>query len=120
VDLVLVGYAQDISLKARTAQSRYWPIPLLSGKAFAQRVRAFRLMSCGVADETQIHTHMCYAEFNEHPARHRRPGRRRDQPSKTSRSDMELLEARRVPHPNEIGPGCTTSTLPECRIPGTC
>src|SRR6195256_422693 len=28
-------------------------------------VRAFKLVSSGVADETQIHTHMCYAEFND-------------------------------------------------------
>ncbi|MCL2162751.1 MAG: 5-methyltetrahydropteroyltriglutamate--homocysteine S-methyltransferase, partial [Betaproteobacteria bacterium] len=27
--------------------------------------RAFRLAACGVADETQIHTHMCYSEFND-------------------------------------------------------
>ncbi|MEE4464615.1 5-methyltetrahydropteroyltriglutamate--homocysteine S-methyltransferase, partial [Azotobacter chroococcum] len=28
-------------------------------------VRAFRLCSAGVRDETQIHTHMCYSEFND-------------------------------------------------------
>ncbi len=28
-------------------------------------VKAFRLASCGVRDETQIHTHMCYCEFND-------------------------------------------------------
>ncbi len=28
-------------------------------------VKAFRLASSGVADETQIHSHMCYSEFND-------------------------------------------------------
>jgi 5-methyltetrahydropteroyltriglutamate--homocysteine methyltransferase len=28
-------------------------------------VRAFRIATCGVRDETQIHTHMCYAEFSD-------------------------------------------------------
>ncbi len=28
-------------------------------------VDAFRLCSSGVRDETQIHTHMCYSEFND-------------------------------------------------------
>jgi 5-methyltetrahydropteroyltriglutamate--homocysteine methyltransferase len=30
-----------------------------------QAVRAFRLAAGGVRDETQIHTHMCYSEFND-------------------------------------------------------
>src|SRR5690606_22029870 len=28
-------------------------------------VRAFRITTAGVKDETQIHTHMCYSEFND-------------------------------------------------------
>jgi len=68
-------------------------------------VDCFRITSSGVADETQIHTHMCYAEFND------------IMPSiaemdadvisiETSRSDMELLEAfSDFRYPNEIGPG---------------
>src|SRR6185312_2690610 len=28
-------------------------------------VDAFRLATAGVADETQIHTHMCYSEFGD-------------------------------------------------------
>jgi 5-methyltetrahydropteroyltriglutamate--homocysteine methyltransferase len=28
-------------------------------------VRAFKIASCGVSDDTQVHTHMCYAEFND-------------------------------------------------------
>ena len=67
--------------------------------------RAFRLASCGVADETQIHTHMCYAEFNDIlPAIAALDA---DVITiETSRSDMELLEAfGAFRFPNEIGPG---------------
>ncbi|MDB5581290.1 MAG: metE2 [Bradyrhizobium sp.] len=68
-------------------------------------VRAFRISAAGVRDETQIHTHMCYAEFND------------ILPSiaaldadvitiETSRSDMELLDGfGTFKYPNEIGPG---------------
>jgi 5-methyltetrahydropteroyltriglutamate--homocysteine methyltransferase len=68
-------------------------------------VSAFRLASSGVADRTQIHTHMCYSEFNDII----------DSIVKMdadvisiecSRSRMELLDAfHRVHYPNEIGPG---------------
>jgi 5-methyltetrahydropteroyltriglutamate--homocysteine methyltransferase len=68
-------------------------------------VNAFRLASSGVTDETQIHTHMCYSEFNDMI----------DSIVKMdadvisiecSRSRMELLDAfERVRYPNEIGPG---------------
>lgn len=68
-------------------------------------VKAFRLSASGVKDETQIHTHMCYSEFNdimEHIAK-------MDADVitiETSRSQMELLEAfARFKYPNEIGPG---------------
>ncbi|SUO94813.1 5-methyltetrahydropteroyltriglutamate--homocysteine S-methyltransferase [Suttonella ornithocola] len=68
-------------------------------------VRAFRISAAGVQNETQIHTHMCYSEFND------------IMPSiaemdadvitiETSRSDMKLLEAfESFNYPNEIGPG---------------
>lgn len=68
-------------------------------------VDCFRLSAAGVADETQIHTHMCYCEFND------------IMPSiaaldadvisiETSRSDMELLESfSGFKYPNDIGPG---------------
>jgi len=68
-------------------------------------VRAFRICSSGVKDSTQIHTHMCYSEFNDII------------PSianmdadvitiETSRSNMELLDAFiDFNYPNEIGPG---------------
>jgi 5-methyltetrahydropteroyltriglutamate--homocysteine methyltransferase len=68
-------------------------------------VKAFRLTASGVHDATQIHTHMCYSEFNdimEHIAH-------MDADVitiETSRSQMELLEAfARFKYPNEIGPG---------------
>ncbi|MGH8772863.1 MAG: 5-methyltetrahydropteroyltriglutamate--homocysteine S-methyltransferase, partial [Burkholderiales bacterium] len=68
-------------------------------------VEAFRLASSGVADETQIHTHMCYAEFNDIIASIAEMDA--DVITiETSRSQMELLEAFASFHyPNEIGPG---------------
>ncbi len=68
-------------------------------------VDCFRISASGVADDTQIHTHMCYAEFNDiMPAIAEMDA---DVISiETSRSDMDLLEAFRDFHyPNEIGPG---------------
>ena len=68
-------------------------------------VRAFRLASSGVADETQVHTHMCYAEFGDIlPAI---AGMDADVITiEASRSGMELLEAfGTFRYPNEIGPG---------------
>jgi 5-methyltetrahydropteroyltriglutamate--homocysteine methyltransferase len=68
-------------------------------------VQAFCVASCGVRDETQIHTHMCYSEFND------------ILPSiaaldadvvtiETSRSRMRLLDTFADFHyPNDIGPG---------------
>jgi 5-methyltetrahydropteroyltriglutamate--homocysteine methyltransferase len=68
-------------------------------------VNAFRLASSGVKDSTQIHTHMCYSEFNDiidHIVK-----MDADVISiECSRSRMELLDAfHRVRYPNEIGPG---------------
>ncbi|MFW6100223.1 MAG: 5-methyltetrahydropteroyltriglutamate--homocysteine S-methyltransferase [Bacteroidota bacterium] len=68
-------------------------------------VNAFKLASSGVQDDTQIHTHMCYSEFNdiiEHIA-----NLDADVITiETSRSQMELLEAfGDFEYPNEIGPG---------------
>ena len=68
-------------------------------------VRAFRIAAGGVKDQTQIHTHMCYSEFNDiiqHIA---------DMDAdvitiECSRSQMELLDAfAEFKYPNEIGPG---------------
>ncbi len=68
-------------------------------------VHAFKLSANGVADDTQIHTHMCYAEFND--IIDAIEALDADVISiETSRSRMELLQAF-VEHayPNDIGPG---------------
>ncbi len=68
-------------------------------------IRAFRITANGVKDETQIHTHMCYSEFNDIMAAIARMDA--DVITiETSRSDMELLDAfNQFRYPNEIGPG---------------
>ncbi|WP_197485234.1 MULTISPECIES: 5-methyltetrahydropteroyltriglutamate--homocysteine S-methyltransferase [unclassified Vibrio] len=68
-------------------------------------VNAFKVSAASAAPETQIHTHMCYSEFNEII----------DSVAEldadvitieTSRSNMELLNAfEEFNYPNEIGPG---------------
>lgn len=66
---------------------------------------AFRLSSIGCEDSTQIHTHMCYSEFNDIlPAIASMDA---DVITiETSRSDMELLTAfGEFQYPNDIGPG---------------
>ncbi|WP_024301542.1 5-methyltetrahydropteroyltriglutamate--homocysteine S-methyltransferase [Pseudogulbenkiania sp. MAI-1] len=66
---------------------------------------AFRLSATGTDDATQIHTHMCYSEFNDIlPAIAAMDA---DVITiETSRSDMELLTAfGDFAYPNEIGPG---------------
>lgn len=68
-------------------------------------VECFRLSANDVSDETQIHTHMCYSEFNDII----KAIARMDADVitiETSRSDMELLDIfERYQYPNEIGPG---------------
>ncbi len=68
-------------------------------------VDAFRVAVSGVRDETQIHTHMCYSEFND--IIESIAALDADVITiETSRSDMELLGAfDRFEYPNEIGPG---------------
>jgi 5-methyltetrahydropteroyltriglutamate--homocysteine methyltransferase len=80
-------------------------------------VKAFRLATSGVADETQIHTHMCYCEFED------------ILPSiaaldadvismESARSRMKLLDAfDDHQYPNEIGPGVYDIHSP--RVPST-
>src|SRR6266849_7731014 len=94
-------------------------LPLLRSewpKYLSWAVESFRLASSGVRDETQIHTHMCYAEFQdiidavaEMDA---------DVISiETSRSQMELLHTfAEYSYPNAIGPGDYDIQSP--RIPG--
>jgi 5-methyltetrahydropteroyltriglutamate--homocysteine methyltransferase len=82
----------------------------------AWAVKAFRVSTSAVEDSTQIHTHMCYSEFNDIlPAIAAMDA---DVITiETSRSDMELLEAFRAFHyPNDIGPGVYDIHSP--RVPG--
>lgn len=68
-------------------------------------VEAFRLATSGVRDATQIHTHMCYAEFND--IIDGIAALDADVITiETSRSRMELLRVfEEYRYPNEIGPG---------------
>ncbi|MBI47800.1 MAG: 5-methyltetrahydropteroyltriglutamate--homocysteine S-methyltransferase [Marinobacter sp.] len=68
-------------------------------------IESFRISANGVRDETQIHTHMCYSEFNDIIEAIARMDA--DVITiETSRSDMQLLDAFRGFHyPNDIGPG---------------
>jgi len=68
-------------------------------------VSAFRLATSGVGDATQIHTHMCYSEFNDVLQVIARMDA--DVISiENARSGSELLRAFEQYHyPNEIGPG---------------
>ncbi|HIH2751580.1 5-methyltetrahydropteroyltriglutamate--homocysteine S-methyltransferase [Burkholderia aenigmatica] len=75
------------------------------GEYLKWAVESFRITANGVRDDTQIHTHMCYSEFNDIIASIA------DMDAdvitiETSRSDMELLDAfDNFKYPNEIGPG---------------
>ncbi|WP_341834352.1 5-methyltetrahydropteroyltriglutamate--homocysteine S-methyltransferase [Chitinophaga pollutisoli] len=80
-------------------------------------VSAFRVSASGVKDETQIHTHMCYSDFND-IIRHIAAMDADVITIETSRSQMELLEAfADYRYPNEIGPGVYDIHSP--RVPGT-
>ncbi|MGY4878493.1 5-methyltetrahydropteroyltriglutamate--homocysteine S-methyltransferase [Vreelandella aquamarina] len=79
-------------------------------------VECFRLSAAGVEDSTQIHTHMCYSEFNDIIAAI--AALDADVITiETSRSDMELLDAfQDFAYPNDIGPGVYdihTPNIPE-------
>jgi len=68
-------------------------------------IECFRITANGVLDETQIHTHMCYSEFNDiiESIAHMDAD---VITIETSRSDMELLDAfDTFNYPNDIGPG---------------
>jgi 5-methyltetrahydropteroyltriglutamate--homocysteine methyltransferase len=80
-------------------------------------VEAFRLSASGVRDETQIHTHMCYSEFND--VIEAIAAMDADVITiETSRSDMELLQAfEAFDYPNDIGPGVYDIHSP--RVPDT-
>lgn len=71
----------------------------------AWATEAFRISASGVRDQTQIHTHMCYCEFNDIISSI--AALDADVISiEASRSNMELLEAfTHFSYPNEVGPG---------------
>jgi 5-methyltetrahydropteroyltriglutamate--homocysteine methyltransferase len=80
-------------------------------------VESFRISASGVQPQTQIHTHMCYSEFND--IIESIGAMDADVISiETSRSKMELLDAFvTYAYPNEIGPGVYDIHSP--RIPAT-
>jgi len=82
------------------------PLKRVDQKAYLDwAVRAFRLATSGVADATQIHTHMCYSEFNE-VVRVIADMDADVISIENARSGSELLRAfREFKYPNEIGPG---------------
>jgi len=80
-------------------------------------VEAFRLASSGVNDRTQIHTHMCYADFED--IIEAIADMDADVISiESSRSRMELLDTfEAFDYPNQIGPGVYDIHSP--RVPTT-
>ena len=80
-------------------------------------VECFRIASSVVKDETQIHTHMCYGEFDD--IIDSIAALEADVISiETSRSRMELLKTfEKFKYPNEIGPGVFDIHSP--RVPST-
>lgn len=82
------------------------PIKQTQWKAYLSwAVNAFKLSAAGVKDSTQIHTHMCYSEFND--TIEAIAAMDADVITiETSRSRMELLNAfESFAYPNDIGPG---------------
>ncbi|WP_349663184.1 5-methyltetrahydropteroyltriglutamate--homocysteine S-methyltransferase [Cellulophaga lytica] len=68
-------------------------------------VESFKIATSGVADKTQIHTHMCYSEFND-IIEHITKLDADVITIETSRSKMDLLNVFvDYKYPNEIGPG---------------
>ncbi len=94
------------------------PLPRSQWREYlAWAVEVFRLASSGVRDDTQIHTHMCYSEFND--ILESIADLDADVISiEASRSRMELLQAfRDFKYPNDIGPGVWDIHSP--RVPPT-
>ena len=82
------------------------PLRRMDWEAYLEwAIRAFRISASSVADDTQIHTHMCYSEFND--ILQKIAEMDADVITiETSRSKMELLQAFvDFKYPNEIGPG---------------
>lgn len=80
-------------------------------------IRCFRLASSGIGDGTQIHTHMCYSDFNS--IIDSIQAMDADVVSiENSRSELELLDVfKKVSYANEIGPGVYDIHSP--RVPST-
>jgi 5-methyltetrahydropteroyltriglutamate--homocysteine methyltransferase len=94
------------------------PIKKGAWEAYLQwAVDAFRLASCGVADKTQIHTHMCYSEFDD--IFDAIIALDADVLAiEASRSQMELLDTfEQRNYPNQVGPGIYDVHSP--RVPET-
>ncbi|OXS77882.1 5-methyltetrahydropteroyltriglutamate--homocysteine S-methyltransferase [Domibacillus enclensis] len=78
-------------------------------------VNAFKLATSGVKNETQIHTHMCYCEFNDFIE----PIRALDADVisiETSRSHGELIDSLKQ-HPYELGIGLGVYDIHSPRVP---
>lgn len=82
------------------------PLRFKDREAYLQNaVRAFRITHKGIRDETQIHTHMCYSEFND-IIRYIAAMDADVITIESSRSGMELLDSfADFKYPNDIGPG---------------
>ena len=106
-EVVALARHDEVAFRANVA-ARADRLPLRRedwSKYLDWAVNAFKLATSGVRDKTQIHTHMCYCEFED------------ILPSiaaldadvismESARSRMELLEAFRAHrYPNEIEPG---------------
>ena len=94
------------------------PLPRAEWAGYLEwAVNAFRLATAGVSDATQIHTHMCYSEFNDVI----RVIEKMDADVisiENARSGSELLEGfKEYRYPNEIGPGVYDIHSP--RVPST-
>lgn len=88
------AFREGLPLRKRE-QAKYWD----------WAVRAFRVSASGVKDKTQIHTHMCYSEFNDCIS-HIAAMDADVITIETARSAMELLKAfEDFSYPNAIGPG---------------
>ncbi len=80
-------------------------------------VDSFRLTVAGSEDDTQIHTHMCYSNFNT-IARWIAKMDADVISIEASRSGMKLLDSfKTFPYPNDIGPGIYDIHSP--RVPST-
>lgn len=88
------AFREGLPLRTRQ-QADYW----------RWAVQAFRISASGVADNIQIHTHMCYSEFND-CIKYIAAMDADVITIETARSAMELLKAfEDFNYPNAIGPG---------------